>query len=96
MSNASSASSMAQQLFLRLGVATAALLLHVSLHGRSVTTLSWQDFTLPFVITGILAIGSSLIYLWLDPNAGAEVSGRRGSVAISRTVRTAPDVEVAD
>jgi hypothetical protein len=48
------------------------------------------------VITGILAIGSSLIYLWLDPNAGAEVSGRRGSVAISRTVRTAPDVEVAD
>jgi EmrB/QacA subfamily drug resistance transporter len=96
MSNASSLSSMAQQLFLSLGVASAALLLHVSLHGRSVATLSWQDFTLPFVITGILAIGSSLIYLWLDPNAGAEVSGRRSSVAISRTMRAAPDVEVAD
>jgi len=51
---------------------------------------------LPFVITGILAITSSLIYLWLDPSAGAEVSGRRSSVAISRTIQAAPDVEVAD
>jgi EmrB/QacA subfamily drug resistance transporter len=96
MSNASSLASMAQQLFLSLGVATAALLLHVSLHGRSVKTLSWHDFTLPFVITGILAIGSSIIYLWLDPNAGHEVSGRRPSEAISRTVHATAEPEAID
>ncbi len=93
MSNASSLSSMAQQLFLSLGVATAALLLHISLHGRSVSTLSAQDFALPFIITGILAVGSSVIYLWLDPNAGEEVSGRRSSVAISSTVHPVPEAD---
>ncbi len=89
MSNASSLASMAQQLFLSLGVATAALLLHVSLHGRSVTTLSSRDFGLPFVITGVLALGSSLIYLWLDPHAGEEVSGRRARAEISAAMQPA-------
>ena len=77
MSNASSLSSMGQQLSLSLGVATAALLLHVSLHGRSVQRSPPVTSALPFVLVGILAIASSIIYLWLDPNAGEEVSGRR-------------------
>ena len=96
MSNASSLASMAQQLFLSLGVATAALLLHVSLHGRSVATLSSQDFMLPFIITGLLAVLSSLIYLWLDPNAGHEVSGRRPSESISRTIHATAEPEAID
>lgn len=96
MSNASSLSSMAQQLFLSLGVATAALLLHVSLHGRNVSTLSSSDFMLPFVITGILAVGSSLIYLWLDPHAGHEVSGRRPPDAIASTIQATAEPEAID
>jgi EmrB/QacA subfamily drug resistance transporter len=96
MSNASSLASMAQQLFLSLGVATAALLLHVSLHGRSVATLTSRDFTLPFVITGLLAVGSSMIYLWLDPHAGHEVSGRRPSEAISASLSVTAEPEAID
>jgi EmrB/QacA subfamily drug resistance transporter len=93
MSNASSLASMAQQLSLSLGVATAALLLHVSLGNRSVATLSAGDFALPFVITGVLAIVSSLIYLLLDPNAGAEVSGRPQQSSIPAAVHPAPEAD---
>jgi hypothetical protein len=48
MSNASSHASMAQQLFLSLCVAIAALLLHLSLGGRPAASLTSHDFTLPF------------------------------------------------
>jgi EmrB/QacA subfamily drug resistance transporter len=77
MSNASSLASMAQQLFLSLGVATAALLLHVSLAGREVSKLTSHDFMLPFVITGVLALLSSAMYIPLERHAGDEVSGRK-------------------
>lgn len=83
MSNASSLSSMAQQLFLSLGVAIAALLLHLSLNGRPASALTSHDFTLPFVVVGVLAILSSLLFLSLDHDAGEEVSGRRSEVVIS-------------
>lgn len=77
MSGASSLASMAQQLFLSLGVALAALLLHVSMGMRGRATLSVHDFALPFVITGILAMLSALIFVPLERHAGHEVSGRR-------------------
>jgi EmrB/QacA subfamily drug resistance transporter len=77
MSTASSLASMAQQLFLSLGVASAALLLHISLAGRQVSALSSHDFTLPFMVTGVLALFSSATYLPLDRHAGEEVSGRK-------------------
>ncbi len=83
MSNASSLASMAQQLFLSLGVAIAALLLHLSLGGRGSAALTSHDFMLPFVVVGILAMLSSLLFLSLDRDAGEEVSGRRSIVDIS-------------
>ena len=83
MSNASSLASMAQQLFLSLGVAIAALLLHVSLGGRPASSLTSHDFTLPFVVVGVLAMLSSLLFLPLDHDAGEEVSGRRTEVDMS-------------
>jgi len=83
MSNASSLASMAQQLFLSLGVAIAALLLHLSLGGRPVSSLASHDFTLPFVVVGVLAMLSSLLFLPLDHDAGEEVSGRRTEVDMS-------------
>jgi EmrB/QacA subfamily drug resistance transporter len=83
MSNASSLSSMAQQLFLSFGVAIAALLLHLSLRGRPASMLTSHDFTVPFMVVGLLGILSSLLFLSLDHDAGEEVSGRRVEAVIS-------------
>jgi EmrB/QacA subfamily drug resistance transporter len=83
MSNASSLASMAQQLFLSLGVAIAALLLHLSLGGRPASTLTSHDFTVPFVVVGVLGLLSSLMFVALEPHAGEEVSGRRREIDIS-------------
>jgi EmrB/QacA subfamily drug resistance transporter len=94
MSNASSLASMAQQLFLSLGVAIAALLLHVSLGGRAASALTAHDFTLPFVVVGGLALLSTMLFLPLEYHAGAEVSGRRSKVDISNvTVEPAASVD---
>jgi EmrB/QacA subfamily drug resistance transporter len=83
MSNASSLASMGQQLFLSLGVATAALLLHLSLGGRPASALTSHDFTVPFVVVGVLGILSSMFFFAMAPDAGEEVSGRRTEVVVS-------------
>lgn len=80
MSNASSLASMAQQLFMSLGVALAALLLHLSLGLHGATSLTADDFTLPFVITSGLALISSFLFLSMEDHAGAELSGRQSNV----------------
>ncbi len=89
MSGASSLASMAQQLFLSLGVTLAAFLLHLSLGHRGVAALSTRDFTSAFVITGVLALLSALLFLLLKPDAGEEVSRRESPAAISRMVEPA-------
>jgi hypothetical protein len=83
MSNASSLASMAQQLFLSLGVAIAALLLHLSLAGRPASALNSHDFTIPFVVVGVLGMLSSLLFISLAPDAGEEVSGRRTEISVT-------------
>jgi len=80
MSGASSLASMAQQLFLSLGVALAALLLHFSLWMHGASRLTTEDFSLPFVITGGLAMLSSFLFLSMEHHAGAELSGRQVGV----------------
>jgi EmrB/QacA subfamily drug resistance transporter len=97
MSNASSLASMAQQLFLSLGVASAALLLHLSLGGRNVSTLSTHDFMWPFVITGVLAVIATAMYIPLETHAGEEVSGRRrpnvAEISVATAEQSAPAVD---
>ena len=92
MSNASSLSSMAQQLFLSLGVALGAMLLHVSLgaHGGHLTT---SDFTPAFVVMGVLALLSSLLFIPLEYHAGDEVSGRQRGIELSRTAQTVTEAD---
>jgi hypothetical protein len=90
MSGASSLSSMAQQLFLSLGVAIGAMLLHLSLSARGSASLSVHDFTPAFLVMGVLALLSSLLFIPLEHHAGDEVSGRRPGVELSRTARTFP------
>ncbi len=80
MSSASTLSSMAQQFFMSLGVTIAALVLHLSLWLHGSRTLSVLDFTPAFLITGILAFLSVLMYLPLEHRAGELVSGRRSSL----------------
>jgi EmrB/QacA subfamily drug resistance transporter len=92
MSGASTLSSMAQQLFLSLGVALGAMLLHLSLtaHGGHLTT---SDFTPAFVVMGVLALLSSLLFLPLEYHAGDEVSGRQRGVELSHTPQTVTEAD---
>jgi len=91
MSDANTLSSMAQQLFLSFGVAIGAMLLHLSLGGRSAAHLSAHDFTPAFMIMGALAILSSLLFIPLEYHAGAEVSGRRAPVELAVEAATEAD-----
>jgi EmrB/QacA subfamily drug resistance transporter len=93
MSGASTLSSMAQQLFLSLGVALGAMLLHISLGARGSGHLSVHDFTPAFVVMGVLAMLSSILFMQLEPHAGDEVSGRRAGVEISHSPQTVPEAD---
>jgi len=77
MSGASTLSSMAQQFFLSLGVTVAALVLHFSLWLHGAKALSVYEFTPAFLITGAMALLSTLTYLRLEEHAGETVSGKR-------------------
>jgi EmrB/QacA subfamily drug resistance transporter len=77
MSAASTLSSMAQQLFLSLGVSVAALTLHLSLTIRHSRVLEAQDFSIAFIIVGTIALSSVLFFISLEHHAGAEVSGHQ-------------------
>jgi EmrB/QacA subfamily drug resistance transporter len=77
MSSASSLASTIQQMAFGLGVAFAALALHLSalVNGAAERTFSLTDFRVAFVATTVLAIGSALAFTRLDPHAGAIASG---------------------
>ena len=93
MSGASSLSSMAQQLFLSLGVALGAMVLHMSMEAHGTGHLSVHDFTPAFLIMGVLALMSSVLFIPLEYHAGAEVSGRRAGVELARTAQTVPQAD---
>jgi MFS family permease len=76
MSHATSFSSMAQQLSLSMGVATAALVLHLSTGDCS--HISPGSFSLAFLVVGGFATSSALLYRTLPAHAGEELAGRAG------------------
>jgi EmrB/QacA subfamily drug resistance transporter len=76
LSRATSFASMMQQLSLTVGVATGALLLHLSVAARGGELLASADFAAPFFGVAILAAASVLAYVPLAADAGAEVSGQ--------------------
>lgn len=84
MSGATTLSSMAQQLFLSLGVTAAALVLHISLAMRGSSTLNANDFAAAFIVIGGLALVSTLFFVPLEHHAGAEVSGHQPLAALAR------------
>jgi len=93
MSGASTLASMAQQLFLSLGVTIAALTLHVSLALRSATQLDSNDFAIGFVVVGLISMGSILFFLPLAHHAGAEVSRHAAGLAAVRAAEPLPEAD---
>jgi hypothetical protein len=68
---------MGQQLALSAGVATGAILVHLTMAARSSAVLAAADFLRAFLTVSLCAALSALAYLRLPPEAGAEVSGHR-------------------
>lgn len=77
MSSATSLSSVAQQLSLSIGVALGAGVLEASARMRGAEDIGAEDFAVAFWAVAALAALSSLAFLKLPPDAGAEMSGHR-------------------
>ncbi len=77
MSAVTSFSAMAQQLSLSAGVAVGALVLHATVLLAGDHALTPGDFTPAFLVVGLSAMASALLFWPLKPDAGAEVSGHR-------------------
>lgn len=82
MSQATSFSSMAQQLSLSVGVGVSALVLHLAIAGAPLPAAG--DFLPAFLVVGGIATLSTLVYMRLPPTAGAELSGHQ-AIAASET-----------
>jgi EmrB/QacA subfamily drug resistance transporter len=81
VSQASSLTSVVQQIAQALGITVAGLMLHVSQtlagpHGAA--PLAPQNFILPFGAVGLAAAAATLTYWPLPANAGASLQGRQG------------------
>ncbi|MGH8518238.1 MAG: MFS transporter, partial [Panacagrimonas sp.] len=81
MSQATSASSTAQQLALSLGVGLASQLLNLSLALRGDTQLAPVDFTWAFTGLAMVSLLALLSFRALEPGAGESVSGHRLALA---------------
>lgn len=80
VSQASSLSSVLQQLSQALGITLAGLSLRLSQvisgpHGYP--SLAPQNFILPFGLIGLASIGATVIYWWLPPDAGSNLHSRK-------------------
>jgi hypothetical protein len=77
-SSSSTLASMLMQITSVLGVALGSFLLKITQTFYERTQSLPIDFQLAFMVTGIMVLTSTLIYLKLPRDAGAEVSGHRG------------------
>jgi len=87
MSSASTFSAMMQQLSLSIGAGTAALALHLTLAQRGGTTLHASDFQPAYLFIGGIVMVSSLFFLGLKKDAGANVSGNMRRVAATAEIK---------
>jgi EmrB/QacA subfamily drug resistance transporter len=83
MSRAAAFASMAQQLWMSLGIGVSALLLHVVdlVHGGA--ALNAADFVPVFFINACIAVSSVLVFTRMAENAGVELSGHRRPAALA-------------
>jgi MFS family permease len=76
MSQATSITSVSQQLAIATGVAVAAFVLDVTRMVRGDLTLVAQDFAPAFVLVGVIAVLSAFLFIGLPKNAGAALTAR--------------------
>jgi EmrB/QacA subfamily drug resistance transporter len=79
MSRATSMVAAFQQLSLSTGVAVGALVVEITLRFKHATAMGVNDFPPAFLFVSLLAASAALIFYRLSPDAGAELSGRRGT-----------------
>ncbi len=79
MSSASSFFAVMQQMSMGMGVAVGAVTLRIAMwvHGGVSSTPATADFHLAFILVSVIALLAALDCATLEPNAGAEVSGRK-------------------
>jgi len=77
LSQASSMSTMFQQLAQSIGVALAAIVIQYTLSWNQDHALGAADLMPAFLVIGTLSLGGLFFFVPLDPRAGAEISGRR-------------------
>ena len=84
MSAATSFASVAQQLSMSAGVAVGALVLEIQRHGRADMAVQSSDFTMAFVVVGLISAASAFIFMRLPKSAGASLSAPRRPVGAAR------------
>jgi MFS family permease len=88
MSQATSFSSVAQQLSLSLGITVGAAILQLSLNARGEKDLTIPDFWPAFLVVGIIAVLSLFTFLRLSSDAGEEVAGRKRVASVQVNIST--------
>jgi EmrB/QacA subfamily drug resistance transporter len=86
MSRATSFASVAQQLSMSAGVATGALVLEVERMGRASHHVVASDFPAAFILVGLLAASSALIFARLPKEAGSSLATRARPVGEAQEV----------
>ena len=81
MSRATALVAAAQQLSLSTGVAVGALVVELTLRLKHATAMSATDFPPAFLAIGLLSATAAFVFMRLAPDAGEELSGRRGTQA---------------
>ena len=81
MSRATSFSSVSQQMSQTVGVAAGAAAIESIQFLYDDSTLVARDFGGAFFVVALISVSSTLVFLRLAPDAGAEVSGRRATPA---------------
>src|SRR5271166_6405883 len=76
MSRATSFASVSQQMSGAVGVAVAAICIQIVQFGFGDATLSARDLSSAFILVAIVSSLSILVFIRLDPDAGAAVSGK--------------------
>jgi len=87
MSGATTISGVAQQLSLSLGVSVGAMAIEATLHVTG-QPLGAEAFGPAFIAVGVIALASIVPLIYLHPDAGDELSGRRGAKEPEATART--------
>jgi EmrB/QacA subfamily drug resistance transporter len=92
MSQATSLSSVLQQVSLSLGITVAALVLQVALSLRHGTELEARDFWPGFIAIGLVAAASTISFARLPKHAGDDVAGRKRRSSVQVNMQDARSV----